>query len=312
MQSGEEAPEPAPRPAPRSPFDKLTTRGLLTQVALFVFIALAGVMVAFPAVRRSANVGIIMLLTYAVTTVVIAARGHLAHLDWRKVVGRPPTTADLPLLAVIMPLALVTAGALILVFVPLSYVAPREVEQMMLSHSGLEDIHTGLQLAITVFVMVIGAPVVEELLFRGIILQRFAHKWGTATAVVASSMLFAVLHAEWAGHFVTGAALALIYIRTRSLWMGMITHGAYNALFAVPMALAFLRGEKEPTTTLAEFRGTLGPGALALCAGSLLLWFYLDLYWPDGRAASTLAGPVPYDAEGASTVTGTEDSTSAS
>ena len=309
MQSGEQVPGGLKR---ASPFDLLTTRGLMTQIALFIFLALVVAMMAFPAVRQKANVGFIMVLTYVVTTAVIGARGRFAHLQWRKVFGSAPRISDLPLLAVIVPLALVTAGALILVFVPLSYVAPEVVEQMMLSRSGLEDIHTTAQLAITVFVMVVGAPVVEELLFRGIILQRLAHKWGTATAVVASSMLFALLHAEWIGHFATGAALALIYIRTRSLWMGMITHGAYNALFAFPMAWSFLRGEKETTTTLAEFRSTLGPGALALCGGSLLLWFYLDLYWPDGRAASTLAGPVPYEADGASTVTGTEDSTSVS
>ena len=105
------------------------------------------------------------------------------------------------------------------------------------------------------------------------------------------------MHVEWLGHFVIGVAFALVYLRTRSLLLAVLTHGLYNLLTVVPIAYAFLMHQPaEAATTLAEFRDGLSVGVLALLAGVGLLWFYLDLYWPDHLAARVIEEPTPYDA----------------
>jgi membrane protease YdiL (CAAX protease family) len=76
-------------------------------------------------------------------------------------------------------------------------------------------------------------PVVEELIFRGLILQRMAEKWGWKPAVLCSSALFAFAHNSVAGlpgHFVFGLFMALLYLRTRSLWVPIFCHMLNNLL----------------------------------------------------------------------------------
>ncbi len=38
-------------------------------------------------------------------------------------------------------------------------------------------------------------------------------------------------------------------------------------------------------------------GIAALVAGALLLWWYLDRWWPDAQWRAVLRGPMPYDLE---------------
>ena len=75
------------------------------------------------------------------------------------------------------------------------------------------------------------APVAEELLFRGFLLNLWVPRWGIAAAVIASSAFFGVLHYANAV-FATGMGivLALTYLRCDSLWPGIVLHAAYNLL----------------------------------------------------------------------------------
>jgi len=82
----------------------------------------------------------------------------------------------------------------------------------------------------------------EELLARGYVLRTLAEQWGWRRAAVASSLVFALLHAGnpgsdvWAvlGVFFAGVMLAVGYIRTRRLWLPMGVHGTWN-LFQGPV-----------------------------------------------------------------------------
>ena len=76
-------------------------------------------------------------------------------------------------------------------------------------------------------------PLVEELFFRGILINRWAAKWDTRRAVLISALIFAMLHKNVAGAFLYGFALAVIYIRTRTLIAPIVCHVLINgtALF---------------------------------------------------------------------------------
>jgi membrane protease YdiL (CAAX protease family) len=77
-------------------------------------------------------------------------------------------------------------------------------------------------------------PIMEEILHRGLIYQRWSHAWGRPiTALVASSALFAVLHGNVMGAFVFAALATVAYTRTGSLWVPIAAHGMYNAQAAV-------------------------------------------------------------------------------
>jgi uncharacterized protein len=279
----------------RDPFDVLQARGLLLQMILAIVVVTVLVNYRFPWVRQPGRGPVAMIAIYAAIAIILLVRGRHAELSWRRLFGARPTRESLPLLAVIVPLILITFAAVWLVFVPLSYVAPTLVEQTILAPQSSYEVTTYGQFAALLFVMVVAAPLVEETLFRGILLHRWARRWGTPSGVVLSSAAFAIGHAEWVGHFVIGVAFAMLYLRTRSLWVPILTHAIYNGIFAVPIGVSLWTHEKEPVESLAEFRDGLGLGLLVFAAGLFLLWFYKDLYWPEARASEVLVGPVPYD-----------------
>lgn len=60
-------------------------------------------------------------------------------------------------------------------------------------------------------------PVVEELLFRGLLFHRWARKWGVPRGLLVSSFAFGLMHKDMLGTFVFGLVMALLYMRTSSL-----------------------------------------------------------------------------------------------
>jgi membrane protease YdiL (CAAX protease family) len=231
---------------------------------------------------------------------VLLVRGRFARLNWRGLFGQRPARDDLELLGVIVPIDVLTLSATIAVFIPLSYVAPRFVTRILLTNPDLLEARSLGQWLEVVVLACVAAPFVEELFFRGILLHRWARRWGTVRAVVASSALFAVLHGEWLGHFLFGVAMCALYLRTRTLWLPMLAHALSNfivALFTLPDAL---HDVPSPPDTLESLRAEWPTGVMALVAGVLLLWWYQRRYWPEGRLREVLTGPLPYDVYAAS------------
>jgi membrane protease YdiL (CAAX protease family) len=293
----------------------LRTRGLVLQITLLCAAEALAYNLVWPrgTVPTPHDTRLSALLVYCTVLLVLVVRARRAGLHWRTLLGAAPEREELPLLAVVVPIGLLTMGAAIAVYIPLSYVAPRLVERAILSGSALFDARTLQEWMELALMGVVAAPVVEELFFRGFLLQRWARRWGTAPAVVASSALFAVLHGEWIGHFVFGVAMAALYLRTRRLWMPMAAHALNNGVVALFSLIDVLRHAPPDTTTLAELRGEWPVGIVTLAAGIVALWWYLRRYWPAGEWRAVLRGAVPYDrASYAASATGSPDTTSAS
>lgn len=85
------------------------------------------------------------------------------------------------------------------------------------------------------------APVLEEVLFRGIILEVAVESFRMPFALIATSAIFASFHAEWLPAFIGGIVLGLIYLcPRRSLSAAIVAHVAGNlALTSVGGKLLF-------------------------------------------------------------------------
>lgn len=93
-----------------------------------------------------------------------------------------------------------------------------------------KDLTSGSMASILTVVLI--APVTEELLFRGIILKGFLNRYRPMTAILVSSLLFALMHLnpyQFFGAFVMGVTLAWIFLRTGSLWPCIIGHAIFNS-----------------------------------------------------------------------------------
>lgn len=83
------------------------------------------------------------------------------------------------------------------------------------------------------------AGVFEEVLFRGLIFQRWARSWNQSVgALLATSVLFAALHGTLLSTFVFAVATTLLYVQTRSLWAPVAMHMARNGFILTDLAPA--------------------------------------------------------------------------
>lgn len=105
------------------------------------------------------------------------------------------------------------------------------------------DSGSGFSFSLLNFViMVFLAPVVEELLFRGYLFNKWGESIGVKKAMVFSSLLFAVLHLEGAfiSQFIGGILYCLIYMRTKNLVVPMVLHMFHNGLVFVGLYFSSL------------------------------------------------------------------------
>lgn len=93
---------------------------------------------------------------------------------------------------------------------------------------------------VNVIAIAIVAPIVEELIFRGLVLTRFQKGMPTVVAAILSSLLFGLVHGQilWMSYaFVLGLILSFVFIRTKSLVSSILLHFAFNSFSACLMVL---------------------------------------------------------------------------
>jgi membrane protease YdiL (CAAX protease family) len=86
-------------------------------------------------------------------------------------------------------------------------------------------------IAALAFGAVVVAPVVEEIVFRGLLFGWLREKWGPGAAALISSLVFSVIHFSYlalGGIFVLALVLCAVRARTRSLYPCMLLHALFN------------------------------------------------------------------------------------
>lgn len=112
-------------------------------------------------------------------------------------------------------------------------------EHVEKSARDLYDTASGGWLVALVLVVVVGAPIVEELVYRGLIQGSLARRVNEPLALVLAAAWFAIIHfrpVEYPGLFAIGLVLGLCALRTGRLGMGIVTHLAFNATGLVLVA----------------------------------------------------------------------------
>lgn len=104
----------------------------------------------------------------------------------------------------------------------------------------LFDAAHGAWIVLLVVIVVVCAPVVEELVYRAFIQHNLGVAYGARIAVFISSFWFAAVHlqlAEFPGLFAFALVLGICFARTKRLGLSIVTHVAFNATALVVMAL---------------------------------------------------------------------------
>lgn len=275
-------------------------------VLLFATLLVAGVlaaatMVLFPDWPQ-------ILLMAAPTELALA--GAVAYAvrrtrrPWREALGLRPLRRE-----ALAPLMLILVGA-VTVFSEIYLIIQRLVPVPEGFERMLEDLMriTGpADLAATVLIAVLAAPILEEALFRGVLLQGLTRSRGPARAAIWTAVFFSLYHLynPWqvVPTFFLGLILAWVVLTTRSLFAGILVHAAFNAVslavFAAPLS------EREPTAeqvpwVVAGIFGVLLLGSAAFLGGMAWLEeitrggaFGEPIPPPEGNAESVAADPYP-------------------
>lgn len=75
------------------------------------------------------------------------------------------------------------------------------------------------------------APIMEEVIFRGFVLQRLRERYTLEVSIVVSAGLFAAFHYDksFVGAFVHGVIFCMLAVRMASLYAPILVHCIYNA-----------------------------------------------------------------------------------
>lgn len=250
-------PDPVPPPRPMRPWpgfllDALLGAGLVLSIStLLITPFIIAETMKNPPARGAGSDAVLQAILPEITVMAIVSMLVAALALWairgRRIPGELPKMPlgralawALPLGVVIQAVVQGIAHALQALEVPL---APSNVEPLLALHQASAALS---------WLLVVGiGPFAEELLFRHVLLRRFAVAAKPLAGLVATSVLFALLHelgqgaersaVEWLGvlgiYTAMGFGFGLVYLRTGRLSAAFAAHASCNA--AAMAMLAF-------------------------------------------------------------------------
>ncbi|GAB2477872.1 protease [Hymenobacter qilianensis] len=128
------------------------------------------------------------------------------------------------------------------------------------------------------FVICVSAPILEELLFRGLLLPGLLKNYSPRKAIIQSGLLFGIIHlnpAQAVSAFLLGLFLGWLYYRTQSLAACIVVHCLNNAVAWVATQNPKWQHVDDPIALLPD-----GPAlllmtviaAIIFAAGTWLIW----------------------------------------
>jgi membrane protease YdiL (CAAX protease family) len=119
------------------------------------------------------------------------------------------------------------------VYLPLEAVWPATFgdDELQRNAEGLVDRASGVTTVVLFVLVVLGAPIVEELFYRGLLQRSLLARFNDVLVVVGVAALFAVIHfrpVEYPGLFVFGLIVGATAMITGRLGMSIMTHIGFN------------------------------------------------------------------------------------
>jgi len=189
---------------------------------------------------------------------------------------------------------LASIAAIYLTFWPLSFAAPDIVQWWYIDRIFPLIYHDAgtypfVPNVLSLLSLCVVAPALEEIAFRGILLPRWAHKWGLPAGALTSSALFGIVHIDPIGAFLFGLAMCIVYLRSKSLMLAIVCHGLHNLVVWFMEIGSIAIDGPEYWYTLENFQASWPWGIAAVLLTAA--WSYIYLIGPKSNVRWSL--PVP-------------------
>lgn len=219
---------------------------------------------------------------YSLALGVIISLIYTSKINWKNMLGSFDRNDLKPSFKLTIFILLFSVATTYLLYYPLSFVIPDFVTWWYLEMSPLiykvNDSYPFLPNLLNLITLVILAPLIEEFMFRGLLLHRWTEKWGLYRAIIFSSLIFAIMHADIIGAFAFGIAMSFIYLKTNTLWIPILCHALNNLICWLLEAGYRFAGLWEEEYTLDEFRNEWYIGAI--CGVLVFIWFITYMKQP--------------------------------
>ncbi len=240
------------------------------EALLLLIVMFAASAVAFVAIligRRDAELDIVLLGLVEVLGLLfgLLVGVRISRVPWREIFLLRSHPAWLLLVTAPLAIAAAVASGLLEAFMswwlPVPEFVVIEMARLLYADSPLDWVRLVLAAVVVI-------PLGEELFFRGLLLRGFLLRYGPRTALVLTSLLFAVVHFNpWGlpGIFLVGILLGWLVLRSGSLWPACLGHALYN-LTAILALNASLPGPPDAETLEAVVPTTLDSPLAAVLA----------------------------------------------
>jgi len=184
-----------------------------------------------------------ILMYYGVIVLWIWRQWHCKRLSLPGLLGQPSRVARQLISLLAGPFfALMSLSAQFLIALVVRDLLPQMSSSIREDAPALLPWTNVAGMAFAIVMLVIVGPVIEEILYRGILLNHWKSRLGVRVAVALSTILFALVHEQvlWAICF--GLLLSFVYLRTGSLWITIGVHSLNNTVALIWMVVAYKAG----------------------------------------------------------------------
>jgi hypothetical protein len=229
---------------------------LLVSVLLVGLIVVAGILTIF------FNLTVVLVLGQLLFAVPALLWIAIRRFPLQATLRLYPISARTALWSVLIGLACwpVAAGASALLEKPLSLIGPPPTIPL--------PTNWGESLAYA-FTFIVLAPLTEEPIFRGFVLQAWLRR-GSVVGIILAGFLFGLMHAQITPVLpitVLGIVLGLLAYRSQSILSSILAHASFNSVASLFVCLPSLQGTQDIVFIIA--------GAVALPIAALLVWSYV-------------------------------------
>ena len=222
-------PNQAADPVPRRKTFPTISQSFILILALYVIVILLSIPFAIYMMAAGAEKSSALIVAFESLSTFIAF-GIVLFFGYR--ISKRPFLEIFPLKSfnpvLVLPLFLAVAGSTIILsdvdnLVRTVFPAPDWILNVF------RNLFSNPAKAIVVAVII--PPLTEEFLCRGLVLHGFLKNYSVNKAVIASALVFMVMHInpwQFAGAFFYGLLFAWLVIKTKSLWPAIIGHAIAN------------------------------------------------------------------------------------
>lgn len=229
------------------------------------------------------------IITTILTIAWLLRQCRLLGINLEQLIGKVPSNYKwLPIVRLIIARVLFSKGIFRLSYYPLSFIAPSFVETILnynINNSFLVAASKTFAPALYYLLEIIGIfvtnPVFYTFGFQGIVLHRWAAKWGIRPAIFALCILFGVLsYGNVIGVISIVLIDTLLYIKTRTLIVPIMAYILDAAISIFLNLLLTISNSTKTASVLEQFRSEWRLGVFFLVLSAPWVVHFIVKNWP--------------------------------